>query len=1023
MGHGTDVLYVRHPERASAPEFEDSLAPVREAASLDAVFATLDEASVDCIVCESRLDGTDGLDVLSAVRERSRSVPFLLVADRADGLEAAEATRLDVTEYVPRDSLGDETLADRVTEVLETGATDPPLDSLHAVADSISNAVIAMTEDSEVVFANEAVSDLTGYDHEELVGKSLTTIIPERLEEPHHTGIAQYLETGERGLDWNYVELPMERADGSERTVAVSFGEFTRNGERYFTGSLRDITDRKEREEMLSSLLESSNALIDAETRESIADLVAETTTEVFGYGLNAVFLHNEATDTLVPTATTDETREMLGGVDSFGTDNNHIGEAFTAGESLIVNDLDYGSLRSLLVLPLGSHGALAVGAESAGAFDEADRQLVELLSTAATSALNRMERVDSIERLHQQTRSMLRADGKEAVCRVVLDAARDVLGHRITGVHLYDSDRESLVPTVWTDEVEARIGEPPPFDRDEGLVWDAYRSGEPRVYDDVTEHDAYNPESPFTSELHLPLGDHGVLLASEPDPAAFDSTDLQLARLLAANAAVALDRVDRETELQRFEAVFENVQDMLFVVNDEGQFTHVTQPLAERFGRERDDLVGKHISAVLDEENIERGRELTEALLSDDGRTSRTFQTALQTDTGGRFSVEVELTPLPTADQFKGTVGTVRDLSDLERARTKLREERNRFEYLFDNIPDAVVEVEFIDGDPIVQSVNPAFEDVFGYDPRAVIGDSLNDYILLPEQRKSAEALDRRAGDEMIREELRRLTADGPRQFLFRGLTFTDQNGDEYGFGIYTDITEQQMRHRQLEVLNRVLRHNLRNDVNVIVGYADQIAAETSSETVVEYAGALATTAEDLVDLSNKAREAEQLLDRANDSSWVDACEVVEAVAATAREQYDTATIETDAPGKVRVTGDERLRVAVENLLENAVEHNDGDSPHVRMTVDASVGGERAAIRVADDGDGIPDHERAVVAGEAEITPLQHASGLGLWLVSWIVDAYGGSVVFGNSDLGGAEVSLSLPRVTESGDRDADQE
>jgi PAS domain S-box-containing protein len=483
---------------------------------------------------------------------------------------------------------------------------------------------------------------------------------------------------------------------------------------------------------------------------------------------------------------------------------------------------------------------------------------------------------------------------------------------------------------------------------------------------------------------------------------------------MLASNAAVALDRVDREAELQRFEVVFENVQEMLFVVDDSGRLTHVTAPLAERIGFDRDELVGTRLPDVIDEEVFERGRELTRSLLSDDERTSATYETSLRTTDGDVFPVEIELSLLP-GTRFTGTIGTVRDLSDLERARTKLREERDRFEYLFDNIPDAVVEVQFVDGEPVVQNVNAAFEDVFGYDPAAVLGKSLNDYILLPEQRDRAEALDRKWTNEIVQAETRRLTADGPRQFLFRGLSYTDDDGVVYGFGIYTDITEQQMRHRQLEVLNRVLRHNLRNDLNVIVGYADQIAAEARSDPTAEYAELLADTAEDLVDLSNKAREAERLLDRENDSSRVDACEMVESVVAAVRDGDVDATIEFDGPDRAYVVGDERLRIAIQNLLKNAIEHSDCDRPRIKVTVDGTVDGERVAVRVADDGPGIPEHEQAVVTGEAEITPLQHASGLGLWLVAWIVDVYGGTVAFGNSDLGGAEVSLVLPQLERS--------
>ena len=1003
---------------------------VHAAASVAATRDQLTDLAVDCVLCESDLGKEDGLDAVAAVRDQAPDVPVLLAADEADGAEAAAATRLDVTEYVPRDALDDgETVADRVVAALGARSV-PRFDSLKAIAESIADPVVTIDTDSDIVYANEALSRLTGHDRDDLIGRSLTAIVPERLRDAHRDGVERYLATGERSLDWDGIELPIRCADGRERTVSVSFGEFERDGERFFTGSLRDVTERKRREEQLSELLSISNSLIEAESPEAVADLVATAAADALGFETNAVFLHDESTDRLEPTAVTEATRDIVGELSGYDAGEDHVGETFASGEARTIDDAGDGTVRSLMLLPLGDHGVLVVGARSVAAFDGADRRIAKLLTTNATAAFGRTSRVERIERLHHRTRAMMRAESREETCAILRDAASDVLGHRIVGVHLFDAETEQLAPETWTEEVESIAGPPPAFDRGEGLVWDAYRSGEPKVYQDLRERETYNPESPFSSELHLPLGDHGILIFSESGTDAFDTTDLQLARLLAANAAVALERIERQRELERFEAVFENVGDMLFVVGTDGHLTHVTKPLAERLGRSRAELVGQYAAEISAEEDIEEAKALVRTLVEDD-RTSATYETTMPTASGDPFPVEIELSLLPTDVGFEGTVGTVRDLSELERARTRLEEERSRFEFLFDNIPDAVVEVRFSDGEPIVRSANPAFADVFGYDPATIIGEPLNDYILLPEQREAAKALDREAEENgVVRREVRRLTADGPRQFLFRGLPYRNDTDELHGFGIYTDITEQQLRHRQLQVLNRVLRHNLRNDLNLVVGYAEEIASASTRETVADYVDALTTTVDELVTLSNKAREAEEVLEAETDSSWVNASAIASDIIGRYRRQYPDATVEFEGPSEARVAGDERLSVAVENLLENAVEHastspqseteeaverhpgtEEDGGPHVRVSVDDTPD-ERIALRVADDGDGIPDHERKVVAGETEISPLQHASGLGLWLVAWVVDAYGGDVEFGESDLGGAEVSLYLPRI-----------
>lgn len=125
----------------------------------------------------------------------------------------------------------------------------------------------------------------------------------------------------------------------------------------------------------------------------------------------------------------------------------------------------------------------------------------------------------------------------------------------------------------------------------------------------------------------------------------------------------------------------------------------------------------------------------------------------------------------------------------------------------------------------------------------------------------------------------------------------------------------------------------------------------------------------------------------------------VVADVTATVDDRFPAATMTTDLPERLLFRCDDRFDRAVENLVENAVIHNDGDP---RVSVPVRKNGDRATIRVADTGPGIPESDRSVLTDQREITHLSHGSGLGLLLVKWIVEGQGGRIDFGDSDLGG---------------------
>jgi len=328
---------------------------------------------------------------------------------------------------------------------------------------------------------------------------------------------------------------------------------------------------------------------------------------------------------------------------------------------------------------------------------------------------------------------------------------------------------------------------------------------------------------------------------------------------------------------------------------------------------------------------------------------------------------------------------------------RAAMHEERNRFASLFDNLPNPAVHYRLDDGDAVVLDANDAFEAEFGFDAAAARGGSL-ETLLAPKDgppnasRRPSDAVERSA----TAAERRLVTARGFRDFQVVTVPYRDDEG----FSIWIDVTERKLRVRRLEVLNRVLRHDLRTDAAIISGHADLLPSSPEAETIRERALAMAERGSD-------ARRIEEALGDSADRRPLDLATLVE----RRTTDLDGATVHTDLE-EATVYGSSALGMAVDELLENAVEHNDAADPTVRVTVDDGTeeGDRFVTLEIADDGPGLPEMEREVFETGSE-TPLQHSSGLGLWIARWVVATIGGEITVEERDPRGTVVRMLLPR------------
>ena len=334
---------------------------------------------------------------------------------------------------------------------------------------------------------------------------------------------------------------------------------------------------------------------------------------------------------------------------------------------------------------------------------------------------------------------------------------------------------------------------------------------------------------------------------------------------------------------------------------------------------------------------------------------------------------------------------------------------------HLIEHIQDAIVAFELVDEDPIVRGVNKAFVEQFGYPRDELLGTDLNERIVPPWRCEEASMLDRRtAGGEINYQQVQRQTASGLREFLYRGIPYADVKSVVDGYAVYTDLTETTQRERQLKVLNRLLRHTLRNKASVIGGNVELLLSKSDPDDAETERAAMEAkeAAEELRELSDEAMQINRVLDtRAASATTVDIVPILHNVVGRFRDRHSSASIETDIPEAASVVVTTGFRGAVDGLVENAIEHNPVSDPRVVVRIEPGPEGEWLDLTVADDGPPIPPADREVITGEAEITQTHHGRGLGLWLVKWTVERSGGQLSFGESDIGGNCVRLRLRR------------
>lgn len=451
--------------------------------------------------------------------------------------------------------------------------------------------------------------------------------------------------------------------------------------------------------------------------------------------------------------------------------------------------------------------------------------------------------------------------------------------------------------------------------------------------------------------------------------------------------------------------ALLDEAQDKIVVLDDTGTYQYVNGAVRRILGYDPDDLVGDATFDYIHPRDRERVR--TAFFATADGSVEPAgIEYRHRTADGGWRWLESRMADHSNSE-IGGYVVSSRDITERKEAEFARRETETRLEEIAANTSE-VLWMFTADWSEVL-FLNDAFESLYGLSPSALDDDpeAFLDAVHPDDRERVRTAMARLSAGETVDIEYRVNEAqDYSRWVWVRGVPVVEHGDVARVTGFSRDITDRRRRERQLQVMDRLLRHNLRNELNVVIGRAE-LAAENGSPDVREHTTAIERICRSILATAEKERDIVNLLSQAGTRVTFDLVDTVHAAVASVEQEYPNANVAVCAPEEALVVGVAGFDLAAVEFIENAAAHATGAEPSVDVSV--RIEEQMAALTVADRGPPIPSEDIDVLLGDREADALSHGSGLGFWLVRWAVELSDGSVSLDRTESGN-EITVRLP-------------
>ncbi|KAB1196576.1 MULTISPECIES: PAS domain S-box protein [Haloferax] len=550
--------------------------------------------------------------------------------------------------------------------------------------------------------------------------------------------------------------------------------------------------------------------------------------------------------------------------------------------------------------------------------------------------------------------------------------------------------------------------------DTSEGPTGTAARTHESAVMQNVQEDTSFGPwrdaasERGYQSSIAVPLAVQGTLYgvlsiyADRPD--AFGGREravLEEVGVTLANSIAASETRHRESKL------LNSMDDVVLVYAvDTGRILDANQTTFDRLGVEATALVGRRLDSFV--EAVEADDWFRENAPTEQS----VFESSFCTDDGETVPVEVSAVPI----RYEGERAMLALARDITTRRKQFRSLRTYMEA----IEHAGHAIYITDADGVVEYVNPAFEEQTGYDGSDIIGET-------PAVLNSGHYSDEfytelwetiAGGDKWHYEGMIDLRKDGTEFYIDQTIApiVIDDEVVQY-VAIHRDITalkenEKRLeeRNEQLELLNQIVRHDIRNDMQIVLGMSQLLEERVDDEDCRDMLDSITEKSDHVVELTQTVGELMTALlgDEPDGSSAISVKNFLEAEVEALAHGYPDADvrIEGEIPS-TRVCANEMLESVFRNVLNNAVQHNRSDDPEVVVQVDEDE--DHLVVHIEDNGPGIPEIQRSEVFGKGERGLESSGTGLGLYLVQSLVEHYGGNVDVRPNDPTGSIFEIRL--------------
>jgi PAS domain S-box-containing protein len=446
--------------------------------------------------------------------------------------------------------------------------------------------------------------------------------------------------------------------------------------------------------------------------------------------------------------------------------------------------------------------------------------------------------------------------------------------------------------------------------------------------------------------------------------------------------------------------------QDKIAVLDENGTFRYANGAVEHILGYDPEELVGESAFEYVHPDDRPEVESVFTEMTESEASIERTTTYRFRASDGSWVWMESRMSKAADSE-LDGYVVSSRDVTARIEAERKYRETAAQLEGLT-AVSGDVLWMFTRDWSELL-FINQAYEDVHGRpvaeleaDPTTFLDTVHPDDIDAVEQAMTSLS----AGREVDIEYRVNPERDYEVRVWVRGQPIREDGEVVRLTGFTRDITRRHRRERQLYVMDNLLRHNLRNDMNVILGAAEMI--EEAAPEVADRAEVIRQTGSDLLASAEKERDVIDFLVSDAMPTQIDLVEAVDVAVATISERFPTATINRTLPDSASASAVENLGIVIVELIENAIRHSDGDHPTVSITVEERA--ETTELVVVDECPPFPDNEVNVLTGEQEMSNVYHSTGLGLWLVYWGVELSDGDIAVERMQTGGNRIRIALP-------------